>query len=191
MGLGIGIAYRSRKRQKVEAQGPSQIQRGAFVHDVWAMDFTTVRVGNRRFRVLVVMDEYSRRILHLEVASSFGGYRTVAVLKEVMGRYGPPRRVRSDAGPEFRSRPFRKLLEKNRIQQEYRPGSPWANGVVERTIRAMKEEGGEEFSDFAEAQKKLLAWKAYFNQKRPHAALNYRYPEEVYREGLGYPRQVA
>ena len=184
LGLAIGSALQGRRRKRKEKKEEVELSRGRFVHDVWAIDFTVLKVGNRQVRVLVVVDEYSRKVLDAVVSVSFGGYRTVEILRGLIQRYGPPRRIRSDAGPEFRSRKFAKLLKSYRIQHEYRVGSPWYNGVVERTIRTMKEEAGEEFGGFLEAVRRVEGWMERYNRIRKHSALNHRTPEEVFNAGL-------
>src|SRR2546427_1083812 len=74
-------------------------------NQVWSVDFMTDALSSgRRFRILNIVDDYTRECLAIEVDTSLGGVRVVRVLAELKQRRGLPQQIRSDNGPEFVSR---------------------------------------------------------------------------------------
>jgi putative transposase len=117
---------RGRKRSRVRQPLPEAVA----ANQVWSVDFMTDALSSgRRFRILNVVDDYTRECLAIEVDTSLGGVRVVRVLEELKQRRGLPRQIRSDNGPEFVSRAvdqwaYEQGLEWHTIQ----PGRPMENG---------------------------------------------------------------
>jgi putative transposase len=73
----------------------------------WALDFASdVTAAGQRFRVLGVIDSFTRQCLALEVATSFPTLRVTRVLERVIATHGKPQSIRSDNGPELTSRHY-------------------------------------------------------------------------------------
>ena len=74
-------------------------------NDSWSMDFVSDQlVGRQRFRLLTLVDNYSRESLAIEVGQRLTGDDVVRVLEGVASQRGKPQTIRVDNGPEFISR---------------------------------------------------------------------------------------
>jgi putative transposase len=86
----------------------------------------------RALQLLTIVDEYTRECLAITVDRSLPARRVLAVLGQLVARYGPPRYLRSDNGPEFIARGVRQWLARTAIATAcIGPGKPWQNGVGE------------------------------------------------------------
>ena len=183
---------RGRKRSQVRQPLPEAVA----ANQVWSVDFMSDALSSgRRFRILNVVDDYTRECLAIEVDTSLGAARVIRVLQELKQRRGLPRQIRSDNGPEFVSRAvdqwaYEQGLEWHTIQ----PGRPMENGYVESFNGRFRDECLNEnwFRDLADARTKIAEWQQDYNQKRPHSSLQYRTPVEfaaqaasLYKAGLG------
>lgn len=152
-------------------------------NEVWSYDFTFDRtVFGEPLKMLVVIDEYSRECLRVHVGRSITSEGVRGILEELMRRYGKPRYIRSDNGPEFIAEKIRKWLLVRRVRPIYiEPGHPWENGFVESFNGKLKDEclNAELFWSKEEAQIIVERYRREYNEKRPHMALGYRTPAEV------------
>lgn len=121
---------RPRRKQRTGARvnplaaGPNAVWTYDFVHD-WA-----ARGG--QFKCLSVVDEYTKEYLALVAARSLPAAEVLRVPSQLVARYGAPRYLRSDNGPEFIARRLRRWLAQSGIATAYiDPGKPWQNGVGE------------------------------------------------------------
>jgi putative transposase len=147
---------------------------------VWAYDVVEDRThAGRKFRLLVVVDEYSRECLAIVVARRLGSADVLAVLAELFVERGPPEHIRSDNGPELTAKALRAWLERLGVGTlVIAPGSPWANGYCESFIGKLRDEllDREIFYTLREAEVLIATWRRHYNAVRPHAALGYRPP---------------
>jgi transposase InsO family protein len=147
---------------------------------VWAYDFVEDRTHDgRKFRMLVVVDEYSRECLAIAVARRLGSDDVLAVLAELFVERGPPEHIRSDNGPELTAKTLRDWLNRLGVGALFiAPGSPWANGYCEGFIGKLRDEllDREVFYTLREAEALIAAWRHHDNPVRPHSALGYRPP---------------
>lgn len=78
------------------------------------------------FRILTLIDEYTRECLATHAAWSIRAVDVITVLEAAMARYGAPEHIRSDNGPEFIAHAIQDWLQKAAIKTIYiTPGSPW------------------------------------------------------------------
>jgi putative transposase len=158
-----------------EAQAPGQ---------VWALDIVEDKlVSGRKVRLLNVLDICSRYGLGSLVEHSIPGVLAARHLEALFLRYGAPRVLRRDQGPEFESRVFQKLLRTWRVQDEPVPkGQPYDNGHVESFHGSLRDEllDAELFHSLKEAQAKVEGWLHWYNRERPHQSLGYRTPGEMW-----------
>jgi len=149
-------------------------------HHVWSYDFVTDRLENRgQIRMLVVIDEFTRECLAIEVSRSFTAKQVVEVLRYLFAVRGAPKFIRSDNGPEFVAEAVRKWIKAVGAKTAYiEPGSPWENGYIESFNARFRDEllNGEIFYSLREAQIVIEQWRIHYNTKRPHSALGYRPP---------------
>jgi hypothetical protein len=151
-------------------------------NQVWSVDFMTDALSTgRRFRMLNIVDDYTRECLAIEVDTSLSGARVVRVLEELKTRRGLPQQIRSDNGPEFVSRAVDQWAYEQGLRwHTIQPGRPMENGYVESFNGRFRDECLNEnwFTDLADAREKIAEWQQDYNQARPHSALGYRTPEE-------------
>ena len=102
---------------------------------MWSYDFVTDRTEDgRQLRLLVVIDEYTRECLAIEVGRSFTAKDMMGVLQYLFAVHGTPEHNRSDnlgnyTGPEFVSRVICRWLKEADVKTLFiAKGSPWQNG---------------------------------------------------------------
>jgi putative transposase len=149
-------------------------------NDVWTYDFTFDETQDgRKLKFLVVLDEYTRRCLRIEVARSLTGRSVVRVLAELVQIHGEPAALRSDNGPEFVAKAVQAWLGAAGVSTLYvQPGSPWENGYVESFNSHFEHEvlSREVFGSLPEAQVLAEEYRLRYNHVRPHSALGYQTP---------------
>lgn len=149
---------------------------------VWALDFVTDRTKDgKRFRVLNVVDEFTRECIYSLGERSIGATRVRAVLAEIMLQRGRPEAIRSDNGREFVAATVAEFLEQRGIQQWFiEKGRPQQNGICERFNGLMRTEllNAEEFGSMTEANLLIREWVEHFNRRRPHGSLGHKTPLE-------------
>ena len=147
---------------------------------VWSYDFVEDRTHDgRKFRMLCVIDEFTREALAIRVKRRLNSTDVLETLADLMILRGPPAYVRSDNGPEFIATALREWIAAVGAQTAYiEPGSPWENGYCESFNSKLRDEllNGELFFSLAEAQVLIEAWRRHFNAVRPHSSLKYRPP---------------
>jgi len=149
---------------------------------VWTWDFihdTTIKGGS--YRVLSVVDEYTREVHALHVARNIGSGKVLEVMRELIKLHGAPGYIRSDNGPEFVAKSLQSWLAEAGIKTLYiDPGCPWQNGYVESFHDKFRREclARELFYTLSEARVVIAAWRMKFNQVRPHRSLGMKTPEE-------------
>jgi putative transposase len=147
---------------------------------VWAYDFVEDRTRDgRRFRILCVVDEFTREALAIRVARKLGSADVTDVLADLFIARGVPAHIRSDNGPEFVARALKGWIAGVGAQTAHiERGSPWENGYVESFNGELRDEllNGEVFNTLREAQVLIERWRRHYNTARPHSALGYRPP---------------
>ena len=102
-------------------------------NDVWAYDFVMDRTHDgKAFRMLTVVDEYTRECLAIIVARRLNSQDVIEALADLMLERGVPEHVRSDNGPEFTAKSIREWLGRLGATTLFiEPGSHWENGYCE------------------------------------------------------------
>ena len=148
----------------------------------WSLDFVSdAFTDGRRFRVLAIVDDFSRECLALVADTSLSGLRVTPELTAIMARRGRPRTIVSDNGTELTSMAVLRWCQETRIDWHYiAPGKPMQNGFVESFNGSFRDELLNEtlFSSLAEARAKINTWKEDYNRIRPHSSLGNLTPEE-------------
>jgi transposase InsO family protein len=156
---------------------------------VWALDFIHDRLtSGRPFRILNVLDLFSRRALEPLVDVSLPGTAVRDHLRRLFQREGPPAVLRRDDGPELGSRAVQLLLAQWHVADELiPPGQPYDNGHMESFHSSQRREclDRELFDDIGDARMVVCLWTLRYNEERPHQALAYRTPQEVWNESKG------
>jgi len=147
---------------------------------VWSYDLMSARTHDgRAFRLLNIMDEYTRECLGITVGRSITAQAVIHKLADLFITRGIPEHIRSDNGPEFTARAVRKWLRDLEVRSLYiEPGSPWENGYIESFNGKLRDEliNGEIFMTLLEAKVVIENWRREYNRIRPHSSLGYRPP---------------
>ena len=148
----------------------------------WSLDFVSdAFTDGRRFRVLAIVDDFSRECLGLVADTSLSGIRVTRELTAIMARRGRPKTVVSDNGTELTSMAVLRWCQDTGVSWHYiAPGKPTQNAFVERFIGSLRDELLNEtlFTTLAEAKAHITAWKEDYNQNRPHSSLGNLTPGE-------------
>jgi putative transposase len=154
--------------------------RAEFPKHVWSYDFMEDRTHNGvKFRILNIIDEFTRECLAVRVGRSLTHQVVIEVLTELFCEYGVPVHIRSDNGSEFTAKRVRAWLKRLDVKPLFiEPGSPWENGFIESFNGKMRDEllAREIFYSLKEAQILIEMWRKQYNTIRPHSALGYRPP---------------
>lgn len=178
---------KKRKKRRLGSSKNSLVRRRAEApNEVWSWDFIFDRTtAGRQLKWLVVVDEFTRENLCLEVGFGFKSEEVIDQLAKIIVQRGVPKFIRSDNGPEFIASPLREWLEKLDIGTLYiEPGSPWENGFVESFNSRFRDEFlALEYFDTLDAARRLTeAWRKQYNERRPHSSLGYIPPTEFARQ---------
>lgn len=178
-----GLQVRRRQR-RMRRLGPQQIERlrATRPRHVWSWDFVEDQTENgTRFRILTLLDEYTRECLAVHAAWSIRAVDAITVIEAAMARYGAPQYLRSDNGPEFIAYQIQDWLRGREIKTLYiKPGSPWENCYIESFHDKLRDEllNRELFGTLAEARVILESWRVEYNEERPHSSLGKLTPTE-------------
>jgi putative transposase len=146
----------------------------------WSLDFVSDTFSDgRRFRILCVVDDYTRECLALVADTSLSGARVARELNALGERRGFPASVVSDNGTELTSTAILRWSQDRRIAWHYiAPGKPTQNAFVESFNGRLRDECLNEtvFTSLRHARAILAAWQRDYNEVRPHSALGGRPP---------------
>ncbi len=104
---------------------------------VWSYDFVENRTHNgRKYRMLNVIDEFTRECLAIRVSRKLKALDVIDVLSDLFSLRGVPGHVRSDNGPEFIAKAVQDWIAAVGSTTAYiEPGSPWENGDLRELQR--------------------------------------------------------
>ena len=178
---GLKVPPKQPQRRRLWLTGASCVRlRATHPKHVWSYDFVTDRTSEgRAFRVLNIIDEFTRECLLTDVARKITAYHVLEHLADLFIMRGIPEFIRSDNGPECVAEVLRGWLERLAVGTLFiQPGSPWENGYIESFNGKMRYEllGGEIFDTVLEARIIIERWRRHYNTERPHSALGFRPP---------------
>ncbi len=190
----VGLLIRRRRRKRLLRAGfVRPMVTGA--NQEWALDFVhDAAESGRKFRVLSVIDVYTRECLALEVDTSFASRRVTRELEKIVAERGAPEAIRCDNGPEFTSRHFLAWALERKIELVHiEPGKPVQNAHVESFHGKLRDEclNASWFGNLFDARLKIAAWKEEYNEERPHSSLGYVAPKEFARRIAALPSPTA
>jgi len=178
---GLKVPKKQPKRSRLWLNESSCLRlRPEYPDHVWSYDFMLERTHDgRAFRILNVIDEYTRECLAIRVERSLDHEDVQECLAELFCTRGVPTHLRSDNGPEFIANQLRQWLDRLGVQTLFiEPGSPWENGYIESFNGKMRDEllDREIYFTLNEAKTLIARWRKEYNHVRPHSALGYRSP---------------
>jgi putative transposase len=178
---GLQLRMRVRRRKHIALhRGPAPVPVGPT--ERWSMDFVHDALADGRpFRVLTVVDQWSRQSPILEAAPSMSGQTVGAALDKALGGGVVPRSITVDHGTEFMSRALEDWAYQRGVQLDFiRPGKPVENAFIESFNGRLRDEclNVHQFTSIEDAKTKIEAWRVDYNQRRPHSSLGHLTPNE-------------
>jgi putative transposase len=178
---GLKVPQKQPKRGRLWLNDGSCIRlRPEHPNHVWSYDFVEDRTHDgRKFRMLNIIDEFTRECLAIRVSRKLKAVDVIEVLSDLFILRGVPAHIRSDNGPEFVAQAVRAWISAVGAKTAYiEPGSPWENGYCESFNSKLRDEllKGEVFYTLKEAQIVIESWRRHYNTVRPHSSLGYRPP---------------
>ncbi len=178
---GLKVPQKQPRRRRIWLNDGSCVRlRPAYKDHVWSYDFVQDRTSDgRAFRMLTLIDEYSRECLAIDVARRLTSEDVLERLSDLFVRRGVPAYIRSDNGPEFTAKKVTEWLDRVDVKTLFiEPGSPWENGYNESFNGTLRYEllDVELFDTLLEAKVLIERWRKEYNTIRPHSSLGYRPP---------------
>ena len=155
----------------------------SFPNQVWSVDITYIRLKHGHMYLIAVIDWYSRKIVGWNLADTLDTIYVIQAVQSAIENNGYPSIINSDQGCQFTSAEYKSFLKDNHITQSMDGKSRWADNImIERWFRSLKTE--ELYvNEYASPRALHRAIKTYvdtYNNQRPHEALDYATPSEVY-----------
>jgi putative transposase len=177
----LKVPEKQPKRKRLWLNDGSCIRlRPEYKDHVWSYDFVMGRTSDgRAFRMLNIIDEYTRECLVILVRRRITSQEVIDQLFELFILRGIPEYIRSDNGPEFTAKAIISWLNRIGVKTLFiEPGSPWENGYIESFNGKLRDEllNREIFTTLTEAKVLIDQWRREYNQVRPHSSLGYRPP---------------
>jgi len=141
----------------------------------WSLDFVSDAFSDgHRFRILAVVDDFTRECLCLVADTSLSGQRVTRELDAIAMVHGLPLSSVSDNGTELTSMAMLKWSQDRRVEWHYiAPGKPMQNAFIESFNGRLRDECLNEhlFGSLPEARRIIEAWRIDYNTNRPHTSL--------------------
>jgi putative transposase len=177
-----GLSLRLKKSRKRISHLRVVMDKPERINQHWSMDFVSDSLYNgRRFRVLTVVDNFSRECPVLEADHSLTGKRVSRVLERMALTRGLPEVITVDNGPEFISKALDLWAYENNVKLRFiQPGKPVQNAFIESFNGKFRDEclNDNVFVSLNSAQQIIETWRLDYNSERPHKSLNKMTPEE-------------
>ena len=177
-----GLQVRTKRRKKLIRPRIPMLVPDA-VNQRWSMDFVSDQLANgRRFRVLNIVDDYTREIVLQVVDFSISGYRVARELDRLERKL--PKTIVCDNGPEFTCKAMFFWSKKTGTKLHFiQPGKPTQNAFVESFNGKFREYCLDMhwFASITDARSIIDDWRSHFNEVRPHRSLG-RIPPAVFAE---------
>lgn len=178
-GEGLSLRHKRPKRNKsARLRQPKHLVTA--MNQIWSMDFVADALyDGRRLRALTIVDNYTRESLAIEVGQSLKGEDVVATLMAIGAQRGLPATIKVDNGSEFISKAMDKWAYEHGVELDFsRPGKPTDNAKVESFNGRFRQEclNMHWFLSLEDARRKIEEWRQYYNEIRPHSALQWETP---------------
>ena len=130
-----------------------------------------------------IIDWFSRKIMGWELSDTLETAPVLNAVQAAVERFGIPAIINSDQGSQFTSAEYKTLLRSLNIRQSMDGKSRWVDNImIERWFRSLKTENIyiNEFHSPKELRQAIRQYVREYNTLRPHEALDYDTPENVY-----------
>src|SRR4051794_25155011 len=177
----LRLNIRRRTKKRLPARVKQALYQPESINEVWSIDFMNDSLWDgRKYRLLNIVDDYNRELLHIEADLSLPTLRVIRVLEYLKAFRGLPKIIRVDNGPEFISHKLDQWCRQNKITLVFiQPGKPMQNAYVERCNGNIRKEllNAYVFTSLAEVRQKAEEWMMDYNSERPHKSLGYIAPK--------------
>jgi len=178
---GLQVRKKQRRMKRV-AKNEAKRLRASSRNEVWSWDFVHDQTEHgANFRMLSVLDEYTRQCHSLRPRKTYRAENVIEVLESLIELHGAPQFIRSDNGPEFIAYKIKDWLKSKGIKTHYiTPGSPWEQCYIESFHDKLRDEftNREIFYSIKESEILLEGWRKEYNDERIHSSLGYQTPNE-------------
>ena len=177
-----GLQVRTKRRRKLPRRDRVAPQVPERAMQRWSLDFVSDQLADcRRFRVLNIVDDYSRFCPGQIVDLAISGARMARFLDELALRFGLPEEIVLDNGSEGTSKAMFDWSERTGVRLRFiEPGKPVQNAFVESLNGKLRDEclNLHWFSSLRHARTEVESWRIHYNTERPHSSLGYLSPTE-------------
>ena len=177
----LQVRKRGGRKRALGTRRPMVVPQAA--NERWSLDFISdALTDGRRFRVLAVVDDFTRECLILIADTSLSGARVVRELDALIARRGRSMTIVSGNGTQFTSTAILSWCQRTAVDWHYiAPGKPMQNGFIESFNGRFRDEFLNEvlFSTLTDARNKIDTWREDYNSHRPHSALGNIPPAEL------------
>lgn len=169
----LQVRRRGGRKRALGTRAPLALPQGP--NQRWSLDFLgDALTDGRRFRILAVVDDFTRECLCLVADTSLSGVRVARELDAIIAARGRPALCVSDNGTELTSLAILQWAQERRVEWHYiAPGKPQQNGFVESFNGRFRDECLNEhlFKTLGEARRLIEEWRIDYNTTRPHTSL--------------------
>ena len=158
------------------------------VNQVWMADITYIPMARGFLYLVAIMDWYSRYVLAWRLSNTLDADSCVDALEEAL-RQGKPQIFNTDQRSQFTSEAFTSMLLEHGIRISMDGKGRYIDNIfVERLWRSVKYEEVylKAYQNVPEARAGIGAYLRFYNHERPHQALGYQTPQEIFEEGQGW-----
>jgi putative transposase len=177
----LQVRRRGGRKRAIGTRAPLALPQGP--NQRWSLDFLGDALSDgRRFRILAVVDDFTRECLCLVADTSLPGLRVARELDALIAARGKPLLCVSDNGTELTSTTILRWCQQTKVEWHYiAPGKPTQNAFIESFNGRLRDELLNEtlFFSLAHARSALANWKDDYNTVRPHSAIG-NIPPAIY-----------
>lgn len=158
-----------------------------FPNQVWSIDITYIPLKRGHIYLTAIIDWFSRKIISHYLSDTLNTEAVIYTVRQAVEKHGIPAILNSDQGSQFTSTAYKELLKGYNIRQSMDGKSRWADNImIERWFRSLKTEQIyiNEYGSPKELRILINDYVKNYNAVRPHEALSYQCPDDVYYSGL-------
>ena len=157
-------------------------------NQVWSVDITFISMPHGHMYLTAIIDWHSRLIVGWNLSDTLDTFYVIEAVREAIKKHGIPGTINSDQGSQFTSSEYKAFLRSQGIIQSMDGKSRWADNImIERWFRSLKVEEiyPNEYASPKDLRRAISDYIRQYNNERPHEALGYRKPLDVYNSCFG------
>lgn len=192
----LGLQVRPRKKRKVRYVRGNAIAPVLAPNERWSLDFMhDTLASGRRLRTLMIIDDFTRECLAIEIERGFSSRRVMRTLEAIAFERGLPKTLRFDNGAELTSHAMLRWGAEKQIDLHFiDPGKPVQNAHIESFNGKARDEflNLHSFLTLDQAREAAADWLVDYNEVRPHSSIGNRTPKEFAENfAINYSSQLS